>query len=116
MTKHFDLPYINHIFDAINLIESFTYKVSKDAFFENEEKQSAVVRQFQIIGEAVKNLSTEIKNKYQEIPWNNIAGMRDKIIHKYFDVDLDVVWEVIFNDLPKFKKGIIKIKKDLETV
>lgn len=114
MTKHLDLPYINHILDAITDIESFILKVSKDNFFNNKEKQSAVVRQIEVIGEAVKNLSNELRNKYPIVPWNKIAGIRDRIVHKYFDVDLNIIWDVINNDLQILKQKILKIKKDLE--
>ena len=114
MTKHFDLPYVNHILDAITNIEYFIEGVSRNYFIENEEKQSAVIRQIEIIGEAVKNLSNELRNKYPEIQWNKITGMRDKIIHKYFEVDLNIVWEVIKKDLPVLKQKILKIKEDLD--
>ena len=113
MTKHFDLPYINHILDAITNIESFLEGVSRNYFIENEEKQSAIIRQIEIIGEAVKNLSNELRSKYHEIEWNKITGMRDKIIHKYFGVDLNIVWEVLKKDLPVLKQKILKIKEDL---
>src|SRR3989338_6061916 len=104
MTQHFDIPYIKHIRDAINHIESFIKDCSREDFDVDIEKQSVVVRQIEIIGEATKNLSTEFKNKHRETPWKDITGMRDRIIHRYFEVDLDIVWRAIKADLPKLKK------------
>ncbi len=103
------LVFIKHIRDSINEIESFTKNVSKEKFMSNNEKQSAVIRQLEIIGEAVKNLPKDFTSKYKEIPWNKIAGMRDKIIHHYFGIDLVTVWNVIKKDLPVLKEEIIKI-------
>ncbi len=108
------LAFLNHILDSINNIEKFIKGISRPSFFTNEEKQSAVIRQIEIIGEAVKNLPTEFKNKYSDIPWSKIAGMRDKLMHHYFGVNLDTVWKVTKKDLPELKVKIAKIKEDLD--
>ena len=84
--------YLQHILEAISDIEKFTENITKERFFENKEKQYAVLRALEIIGEATKNLSKELKAKYREIPWKDIAGMRDKLIHEYFGVNLNLVW------------------------
>ncbi|MEK6926334.1 MAG: DUF86 domain-containing protein [Nanoarchaeota archaeon] len=104
--------FIDDILESIKDIEAFTVKISKDDFFKNKEKQSAVVRQIEIIGEAVKNIPDFFREKYSNIPWSKIAGMRDIIIHGYFRVDLDAVWKVIKKDLPTLKKQILQVKKD----
>ena len=72
-------------------------------------QNSAVIRQIEIVGEAVKNLPQDFTNKYKEISWIRIAGMRDKLIHHYFGVDKETIWEVIEEDLPKLRKQIRKI-------
>lgn len=101
---------LKHALAAIEEIEKFTKSVSWEDFLKNTEKQAAVERQLEIIGEAVKNLSEEFKTKYQEIPWRDIGGMRDNLIHEYFGIDLKVVWKTIHEDLPSFKKQIENIK------
>jgi len=104
-----DLIFIKHIQDCIQRIDIFMKRVSKKEFVQNEEKQSAVIRQIEIIGEAVKNLSEDFRKKYPQIEWRKIAGMRDKLIHFYFGVDLDAVWYVAKDNLPKLKKQIRQI-------
>ncbi len=75
----------------------------------NDLVQAGVIREFEIIGEASKKISKDIKNKYSDVPWRKMAGMRDKLIHEYFGVDLDAVWETIQNDLPVLIERIDKI-------
>jgi len=87
-----DRAYLKHILEAITNIEKFVEGLTKEGFFENVEKQYAVLRGLEIIGEATKNLSKDLKAKYREIPWRDIAGMRDKLIHEYFSVNLELVW------------------------
>jgi len=99
-----DNVYLKHILDAISDIEKFMQGVSEEEFFGNREKQYAVLRALEIIGEATKNLSSELKTKSAGIDWKNIAGMRDKLIHAYFGVKLHLVWETVKKDLPKLKK------------
>jgi len=113
MKRNFNL-FINDILESINAIEKFSKGINKKELDLNRLVQSAIIREIEIIGEAVKNLPNSFREKYQEIPWNKIAGMRDIIIHGYFRVDLDAVWEVIRRDLPILKKQIQKIKKELE--
>ena len=103
------LVFIKHIRDAIGRIESFLKETSKNDFMGSELLQSAVIRQIEIIGEAVKSLPQDFTNKHKEISWIKIAGMRDKLIHHYFGVDKETIWEVIEEDLPKLRKQIRKI-------
>jgi uncharacterized protein with HEPN domain len=105
MTK--DKVYLTHILDAISDIEQFTLGISQEDFFKNREKQYAVLRALEIIGEATKNLSGELKAKSLDVDWKNIAGMRDKLIHAYFGVNLPLVWETVKTDLPQLKKKIL---------
>jgi uncharacterized protein with HEPN domain len=109
--KKDSLAYIKHIRDAINLVEDFIEDYTKRKFLCDELVQSAVIRQIEIIGEAVKNIPLSFRNKYSKIPWAKVARMRDKLIHQYFGVDLDKVWDVVKDDLPKLKKQIKEILK-----
>jgi uncharacterized protein with HEPN domain len=105
--------FIEHILENIFDIESFTKNVSKENFLENKEKQNAIIRSLEIIGEAVKNLPQNIKTKYKNVPWKEIAGTRDKITHHYFGIDLELIWKIVEERLPSLKKQILDIKKDL---
>ena len=105
--------FIDDILSSINAIEEFSKGMDKKDMISDRLKQSAIVREIEIIGEAVKNISEDIKAKYKEIEWRKIAGMRDVIIHSYFRIDLDAVWNVIKKDFPTLKKQMNLIKKDL---
>ncbi len=87
-----DEIYLKHIIDAIDNIEAFIGKMDKNEFVKSKLVQSAVIRQLEIIGEAVKNVSSHLRKSYSDIPWKDIAGLRDKLIHEYFGVDVQLVW------------------------
>ncbi len=106
--------FVEDIAESIQDIEFFSKGMSKTDLFKNKLKQNAIIRKLEIIGEAVKNLPQSFKEKYPNVAWKGIAGIRDVIIHAYFRVDLETVWKVINNDLSVLKKQIQKIKKDLE--
>ena len=80
--------------------------LSNEEFLDNKEKQYAVLRALEIIGEATKKLSKEMKAEYPEIQWSDIAGMRDKLIHQYFGVNLDLVWETVKKNLPELENQV----------
>lgn len=100
-----DRVYLCHIRDAIERIESYTSK-GKEAFFRETIVQDAVIRNLEVIGEAVKNLSPDFRARHPEIPWSRIAGMRDVLIHGYFGVRLETVWNAVENRLPELKHYI----------
>ena len=103
-----DELYLEHVLQAIALIERFTAG-GREAFFGDEMVQSAVIRQLEIVGEAVRNLSGELKARETMVPWRDIAGTRDKLIHGYFSVKLDVVWNVVVRELPSLKQHVRRI-------
>lgn len=111
-----DLVFIEHILDSINAIESFSKNLKKEELSSNRLKQSAIVREIEVIGEAVKNVSENLKNKHKEVSWREIAGTRDKMIHHYFGVDLNIIWAIIEIDLPKLKGKILRIKRELTQI
>jgi uncharacterized protein with HEPN domain len=114
MNNKESIIFIEHIIECIENIELFTKGVSKEDFLKNKEKQSAIIRQIEIIGEAVKNISESFKSNYSNILWKDIAGMRDKLMHHYFGIDLEIVWKTIKEDIPLLKSQILNIKRDLE--
>lgn len=114
MSEHKDLPYIKHIRDSINDIQESLKNSSKKKFKENKDVKDATVRRLEIIGEAVKNISRELKVKHPKIEWSRISGTRDIMIHAYFNVDLNIVWDIVKKDIPKLKKDIQKILKEMK--
>lgn len=105
--------FILDIIESIEAIEEFSLNISKDELFSSRLRRNAIIREIEIIGEAVKNLPESIKLKNKEIEWKKIAGMRDIITHRYFSIDMDAVWNAIKRDIPVLKKQIEKIKKDM---
>lgn len=105
------LIFLKHISDNIIKIESFSKGISKDDLVRDEEKQYAIVRAIEIIGEAAKNLPNSLKKEHSEIIWKDIIGTRDVLIHKYFGLDLEILWNIIKVDLPDLKKKIDDIIK-----
>ena len=100
-----DLIFLQHIFDAIKDIENYT-DGGEEVFYSTKMIQDAVIRNLEIIGEAVKNISPAIRIEYPDIPWKQIAGLRDVLIHHYFGVDLESVWLVVEKRLPTLAERI----------
>ncbi len=108
------LDYLQDIIDSINDIESFVSGMNFNSFEKDKKTLNAVVRSLEIIGEAVKKIPDEVKNKYTNIPWKNMSGMRDKLIHEYFGIDEDIVWRVAVEELPPLKPFFEKILTETE--
>ncbi|MCP4108068.1 MAG: DUF86 domain-containing protein [Desulfobacteraceae bacterium] len=112
MSEKTDSDFLIHIAEAAGRASSYTEEMTCENFLEDTKTQDAVIRNIEIIGEAVKNLSDEIRNKYPEIPWKELAGMRDRLIHQYFGVNLDIVWNVAKDELPEI---LLRIK-EIQTI
>ena len=109
--KRDDTVYLHHILDAIESIEDYTRRMSESQFLSNSMAHDAVVRQIEIVGEAARNVSHEFRKKYPILPWTKMTGIRNKIIHEYFNVNYAIVWDTIKDDLPKLKRTIKMIMK-----
>ncbi|WP_441000644.1 HepT-like ribonuclease domain-containing protein [Fodinibius sp. SL11] len=112
MSKRKPDVYLQDISESIQQIEEYLADVNENEFYKNSEKQDAVLRRLEIIGEAVKHISDDIRDQYDEVPWRKIAGMRDIIIHEYFGVTLSMIWVVTQRDLPDLKSKIKEIIND----
>ena len=106
---HSDAEYAKHIMEEIEVVERSIEGKNKAEVVDDDILSRAVVRSIEVIGEAVKKLSPEAKAKYPDIPWKNIAGTRDHLIHAYFAVDMDIVWDIIQNKFPEIKPAIHEI-------
>lgn len=106
--------YIKDIFEAMSAVQTFVEGMDFDVFVEDDKTTSAVERKLEIIGEATKNVPEEIRQKYPQVPWRQMAGMRDQIIYAYFTVDYAVVWDTLKIDIPSLQPIIGQILEDLE--
>lgn len=106
--------FIKDILKCIESIKIFIGDMNFDEFVQDDKTASAVARKFEIIGEATKNIPKHIRQKYSQIPWSDMAGMRDKIIHFYFGIDYEIVWKTIKEKLPEIKPDIEKILNDIK--
>ena len=106
--------YIEDIIGAIDKAMNFVKNISYEEFIQDDKTVFAVVRALEIIGEAVKNIPDDIRKNYREIPWKDMAGMRDKFIHEYFGVKLSIVWRTVKEEISPLKPIFEEILKDLE--
>jgi len=107
-----DRIYLLHVRDSIQHVVNYT-AAGKESFFSDRKTQDAVVRNLEIIGEATKRVSVTLKEAHPDIAWKPIAGMRDKLIHDYFGINLQLVWDAVIRDLPDLKRKIDLLLKDL---
>lgn len=101
--------YLKDILNAIEAIENFVQEMSLDQFMLDDKTSSAVIRKLEIIGEATKNIPEEIRLNYSQVPWKEMAGMRDKLIHFYFGINYNLIWQALKNRLPQIKTVILQI-------
>jgi uncharacterized protein with HEPN domain len=101
MSKRTDSDFARDMEEAIGRISSYSAGLTYEAFLLDTKTQDAIVRNLEIIGEAAKNISDRLRAAHPAIPWKSMAGVRDRLVHDYFGVNFDIVWEIISNDLPK---------------
>lgn len=97
---------LGHVLDSIQEVESYC-AVGKEVFMTERMRQNATFKELENIGEAVKNLSEELRQRHPSIPWKSIAGMRDILTHQYFGIDLELTWETVLQDLPPLKAVVV---------
>ena len=103
--------FIEDVLTCIEKIERYTSNVSFEDFSGNDMAVDAVIRNFEISGEAVKKIPEEIKKRYADVEWKEAAGFRDVLIHDYFGIDIEAVWDTVRNNIPPFKKQIVNVLK-----
>jgi uncharacterized protein with HEPN domain len=112
MSRRADDDFLKDIGEAIRRIKAYTDAMTYDRFLEDLKTQDAVVRNLEIIGEATKSLSMGLREKYSEVPWRGMAGVRDRLIHHYFGINLDVVWSIVTSELPTLESQIDAIMQE----
>ena len=105
-------PYLKHILQECGFLIEKSENIVFEDFIKDPVLMRAFVRSLEVIGEAVKNLPSRFKERYPEVPWKEIAGMRDKLIHEYFGINYRIVWKTVKDEIPKFKKQIEKIMEE----
>jgi uncharacterized protein with HEPN domain len=111
------LLFLEDIVEAIVKIEEYTKNLSQAAFFGSNLIQDAVIRNFEVIGEAVKNIPKRVQQNYPQVEWREAAGFRDVLIHNYFGIDVDALWDTICSNIPVFKEHILDVlKQEKETI
>lgn len=111
MSKRENIDFLHDIQESVKRIISFSEQLTYEQFLDDIKTQDAVIRNIEIIGEATKNITDKLRSEHPEIPWKGLAGTRDKLIHNYFGVNLDIVWNIIKNELPEIELKIEKIIK-----
>ncbi|MGB7570429.1 MAG: DUF86 domain-containing protein [Methanothrix sp.] len=111
--KKDDTVYLRHIIDAFLQIERYTNGVTYEEFLSNSLLQDAVIRQLEVMGEAARNLSADLQNEYLAIPWRQMISLRNRMIHAYFNVNLQIIWEIIQGDIPNLKQDMMRVLENL---
>lgn len=111
MSRNYDL-YLQDVVTAADRVASYIEGVTRDEFETDQMRLDAVIRNLQIIGEAIKKIPDSIQKRYPNIPWQEIAGLRNRVTHVYFDVDINIIWDVVHSELPVLKTQIQEIIRE----
>ncbi|MDY0263539.1 DUF86 domain-containing protein [Syntrophotalea acetylenica] len=109
-TKRLIQDYLDDILESISDIRTFIANMSYEEFIRDKKTINAVIRSLEVIGEAVKKIPQEVRQKHPDLPWKAIAGTRDKLIHEYFGIDLQILWKTIQSDLSPLEKAIMELR------
>jgi len=109
MSNRTDRDFLLDIQEAIRRIADYTAGMTYQAFLEDTRTQDAVIRNLEIIGEATKNLAKDLRERYPDVPWKGMSGVRDRLIHHYFGVNFDIVWQIVVDELPKVASQLERI-------
>jgi len=112
-THRQSLDYLNDIIEAMEKAEAFSRDMSQEDFLTDEKTIYATVRAIEIVGEASKNIPKHVREKYPDLPWRQMSGMRDKLIHAYFGVDAAVIWKTVKEDIPKIKISLDRVIREM---
>lgn len=104
--------FLKHILESINLIEKYTENITEEQFLQSVEKQDLVTRRLEIIGEAIRNLPEEFRDKHPQVSWNKAMATRNILIHHYFGINFKTVWDTVTISIPEFKKQIQKLLEE----
>lgn len=115
MKKQDYTDFVEDIYNAILFVEKYTEGYCFEDFEQDDKTYNAVIRMLEVIGEASNKLSDEVKARYHDVPWHLIRGLRNRIIHEYFGIDLRVIWNITKDNLPQLKVSINNMLNDLET-
>ena len=103
---------LNDICQSIDRIEQYIKNLSFDNFSNDQKSVDAVTRNLEVIGEAANRLPNDFKEKYSEIEWYKVVGLRHRIVHEYFGIDLEIIWQILHKDLPELKRKLTQIMKN----
>jgi len=101
--------FAEEMLEAVKKIERYTQNLTRESFKKNELVIDAVLRNLEIMGEAAKNVPVEVREQHPEIPWKRIIGLRNIVIHRYFGIDINIIWEIVTRNLPQTKPALVRL-------